>query len=261
MEQSEKDTLKQKFADDGYFMLKGVVSQEKLSELHKNMIAEFEKAKESGALFSGGGLMSGHLNCFPGEGSRFVYETLEERGIIELIREIHPKAERLPNVGCNFNLPKSVIQHYHADRDFTKEFLIVNIAVVDTTIENGAMELIPGTHKKFYPYWRFALERPHRHSIRLPMQQGDVVVRTSNVWHRGMPNLTSVVRPMLALTWEDGGSLNADPFKVENGRITFRPNWFKPTRLGRLRERLFVSVPLSYSAFRFVRSLDGKKGY
>ena len=93
------------------------------------------------------------------------------------------------------------------------------------------------------------------------MEQGDIMVRTSNVWHRGMPNKTSVARPMLALTWEDGGSQHDDPFAVEGGKIQFRPNWFKPTRLGRIRERMFVKLPISYSAYRFVTSLYGKKGY
>ena len=198
---SEREALKQSFDKDGFFVIKNVVSPEKLAELHRSINAEFDNAKQSGTLFSGGGLMSGHLNCFPGEGARFVYEALCARGIIDLIKEIHPQANRLPNVGCNYNLAHSVTQHYHADRDFTKAFMIANIAVVDTVIENGAIEVIPGTHKKFYKYWRFVMERPARNSIRVPMKCGDVLVRTSNVWHRGMPNLTSVARPMLAMSW------------------------------------------------------------
>jgi len=258
---SERQSLKKSFEEDGYFIVKNVVSPAKLAELHQNLTTTFNTAQESGRLFSGGGLVSGHLNCFPGAGSRFVYEALEARGIVDLIREIEPKATRLPNIGCNFNLPGSVKQHYHADRDFTKAFMIANVAVVDTVVENGAMELIAGTHKKFYKYWRFALERPYRNSIRVPMKQGDIMVRTSNVWHRGMPNKTAVARPMLALTWEDGGSTHDDPFAVEDGKITFRPNWFRPTRLGRIRERIFVTVPASYSAYRIVSSLVGNKGY
>lgn len=261
LQPDERESLKKSFADNGYFIVRNVVSPEKLSKLHQNIIETFDTAKQTGALFSGGGLMSGHLNCFPGAEARFVYETLQEYGIVDLIREIEPKAVRLPNMGCNLNLPNSVTQHYHADRDFTKAFMIANVAVVDTVVENGAIELIPGTHRKFYKYWRFALERPYRNSIRVPMKQGDVLVRTSNVWHRGMPNRTSVARPMLALTWEDGGCTHDNPFGMEEGKITFRPNWFKPTRLGRLRERIFVSVPLSYSAYRIISSLVEKKGY
>jgi hypothetical protein len=247
------------FAEDGYVVFKGVVSKERLAHLNTRIHSEFARAIESGTLFSGGGLVSGHLNCFPGEESRFIYDELHERGIIDFIKAIDARAVRLPNVGCNFNLPKSAAQHIHMDRTFTKNFMIANIAVVDAEIANGAIELVPGTHKKFYKYWQFFMEGPAR--IRLPMQQGDVLVRVSNLWHRGMPNLTSVPRPMVALSWEDGGSLEPDPFQVNGGEIKFRPNWFRPSNLGRLRERTYVAAPFTYSAYRIVDSLLTNKGY
>ena len=43
--------------------------------------------------------------------------------------------------------------------------------------------------------------------------------------------------------------------------IEFRQNWYRPDLLGRLRERTFVAAPITYSAYRFVRSLYGTKGY
>jgi hypothetical protein len=256
------DALKQALSQEGYVLLRNVVSPERLSRLAATLSDEFERAKRSGQLFSGGGLLSGHLNCFPGEEARFAYDTLREHGIVDLVRQAFPKAVRPPNVGCNFNLPGSVTQHYHADRNFVDYFMIVNVAVVNTDLENGAIDIVPGTHKKFYKYWRFAVERPDRAAIRVPMRQGDVLVRNSNVWHRGMPNHTLVPRPMLAFTWEDGGSHEADPFAVNGGKIAFRQNWFRPTFVGRLRERTFVTAPVTYSAYRFVSSLfDGTKGY
>jgi hypothetical protein len=258
---AEVEELKKTFAQDGFFVLRNVVSKTQLADMHKRLAEEFDRAKQTGALFSGGGLMSGHLNCFPGEEARFIYDQLVDKGIIDLIREIEPKASRMPNVGCNFNLPNSVTQHYHTDYPFTKQFMIANVAVVDTVIENGATEVIAGTHKKFYPYWRFVMEGTIRNSQRVPLNRGDVMVRTSNVWHRGMPNRTSVPRPMVAFTWEDGGSQHADPFAVEGGKITFRPNWFRPTRLGRIRERVFVGIPITYSAYRFIDSVFTSKGY
>jgi hypothetical protein len=255
------EKLKQAFAEDGYLIFRNVVSKEQLSALRARIAEEFDRSRQSGRLFSGGGLISGHLNCFPGDGSRFAYEALEKHGIIDLIKVIFPKAVRPPNVGCNFNLPGSVTQHYHADRNYLDDFLIANVAVVDTDLANGAIDVIPGTHKKFYKFWRFAVERIARGSLRIPMKQGDVLVRTSNVWHRGMPNRTATARPMIAFTWEDGGSTREDPFKVEDGKIVFRQNWYKPTALGRLRERTFVTAPITYSAYRFVGSLFGTKGY
>jgi len=255
---SEIEKYKQAFASDGCFVIPGVVSQQGLADLHTGLSREFDRAMQSGALFEGGGLMSGHLNCFPGAGARFAYDTLQERGIIDLLKELHPTVQRMPNVGMNFNLPGSHTQHYHIDRPFTREFLIANVAVVDTDIANGAIEVIPGTHKQFYRYTRFVLERRGRDGVRIPLKRGDVLIRSSNVWHRGMTNLTQVPRPMLAMTWEDGGSSSPDPFNADGGAIRFLPNWFKPTRVGRMRERLFVKVPFTYSALRFARSLVDK---
>jgi ectoine hydroxylase-related dioxygenase (phytanoyl-CoA dioxygenase family) len=256
------DQLQSTFAEQGYLVFKDIVPRERLARLHERIREEFERSKKSGQLFSGGGLITGHLNCFPGEESRFAYEALEEHGIIDLIKTVFPKAVRLPNVGCNFNLPQSVAQHYHADRNFLDHFMIANVAVVDTDLANGAIDLITGTHQKFYKFWRFAVERASRNSLRVPMRQGDVLIRTSNVWHRGMPNNTNAPRPMLAFTWEDGGSRQPDPFKVNDGRIEFRQNWYRPTFVGRMRERTYVAAPITYSTYRFVTSLfDGTKGY
>ena len=206
--------------------------------------------------------MSGHLNSFPGEESRFVYETLQQRGVIDAIKAVFPKMVRGPNVGCNLNLPNSIAQHYHSDSNyFTEDFVVVNIAVVDTDLTNGAIDVLPRTHKKFYKYWRFALERTYRGKPRIPIQQEDVRVRSSNLWPRGMPNRSDVARPMLALTWEDGGSVHGSVSGGEREKITFRPEWFRPNILGRLRERTFIAAPFTYNTYRFVRSLVGNKGY
>jgi hypothetical protein len=87
------------------------------------------------------------------------------------------------------------------------------------------------------------------------MARGDVLIRTSMLWHRGMPNLSATPRPMLALTWEDGGSSLDDPYAASNGQISFFPNRYQPTKLGMLRERAFVALPAIPLAFRFVRSV------
>jgi ectoine hydroxylase-related dioxygenase (phytanoyl-CoA dioxygenase family) len=251
----EIQIAKAEYAEKGYFILRNIVSPERLTELHTALSLEFDRVSKSGELFAGGGQLSGHLNCFPGAGARFAYDALEKRGIIDLLKQLHPKILRLPNVGCNFNLPGRHTQHYHIDRPFTRDFIIANVAVVDTVIENGATELVPGTHKRFFKYTRFVLERRHRTGVRVPLNRGDVLIRSSNVWHRGMTNRTSVPRPMLAMTWEDGGNNNPDPFSADGGKIRFLPNWFRPNLAGRLRERIFVRIPIAYSALRFARSL------
>jgi len=260
---SEREALKRSYAEDGYFIVKNVVPREKLALFRTRIVEEFERTKLSGRLIHGGGGISGHLNSFPGEESRFAYEAVCERGIVDVVKEIYPRPFVTPNVGCNLNLPDSVAQHYHVDSSYLDAFMVVNVAVVDTDVVNGAIEVVPGTHKQFYKYWRFALERPQRFSKRLPMNQGDVLVRTSSLWHRGMPNRTALPRPMIALVFgqEQSEVQRRDPFKVNEGKMMFYENWYRPTVLGRMRERTFVMAPFTYSAYRFVRSLFGNKGY
>jgi len=249
------EDLKRQFAAAGYVVLRGVVSPDRLGELHATLTQEFDAASNSGALFNGGGLVSGHLNCHPGVAARFAYDTLQERGIIDLLKQLHPSVRLMPNVGCNFNLPGSHTQHYHTDRPFAREFMIANVAIVDTVIENGAIEVVPATHQRFYKYTQFVLQVRFRDGVRVPLNRGDVLLRSSNLWHRGTTNRTSAPRPMLAMTWEDGGSELTDPFAAQGGKVRFLPNWFKPTPVGRLREQLLVKVPIAYSALRFGRSL------
>ena len=253
--ESEIENFKRQFATDGYFIVRNVVSREGLAELNKALTQEFDTASKSGALFSGGGLVSGHLNFSPGARGRFAYDAMEEAGIIDLIKQLDPHVVRLPRVGGNFNLPGSHTQHAHTDRGYARDFMIVNVAVVDTDIHNGAMEVIPGTHDRLYKFTEIVLGRHLQKGVRMLVNQGDVLVRNSNLWHRGMTNKSSSPRPQLSFTWEDGGSNDADPFGIEGGKIRFLPNWFKPTPLGRLREQLFVKVPFTYSALRFARSI------
>ena len=260
LSKTDLDSYSETYAQQGYLVLKGVVPKLQLSELKTRIFDEFEISKRSGKLFDGGGNISGHLNCFPGEGSRFALTALEEHGVTDLIKRLYDKPMQL-RVSCNFNMPKSVAQHYHMDGVFVEDFMIANIAVVDTDLVNGAIDVLPGTHKRFFEFWRYAVQRRYKTSTRLPLAQGDVLVRTSRLWHRGMPNKSNASRPMLAFTFGEKAAPEGDPFKVNDGQINFDPNWFRPDLLGRIRERTFVTAPITYSAYRFARSLVGQKGY
>jgi len=257
---TDLETFNQSFAAQGYLILRDVVAKDKLADLKARIFSAFEESKRSGKLFSGGGNISGHLNCFPGQDSRFALEALEERGVLELVRQLYRKPMDL-RVSCNLNLPGSVAQHYHMDGVFAEDFFIANVAVVDTDLVNGAIDVLPGTHRRFYEFWRYALQRQYKHTTRVPLNAGDVLVRTSRLWHRGMPNNSQAPRPMLAFTFGEKVAPKGDPFAVNGGQISFDPNWFRPDFLGRLRERTFVTAPITYSAYRFARSLIGAKGY
>jgi hypothetical protein len=246
---------------DGFVILRDVVPKDELTAFGTELLAEFDRLSAEGLPFEGGGLVSGHLNCFPGERARFIYERIVERGVVDLVRSYRPDIADSVRPTLNFNLPGSVAQHYHMDGAYLDDFLICNVAVVDTDLVNGAMDVLPGTSRQFYEFWRYALQRKYRLTTRVPLQQGDVVLRKSNLWHRGMPNRSSTARPMMAITFGEVEDTLADPFSTNGGGIEFYPNWFRTSRLGRLREKTFVRAPITYSGYRFVTSLWGKRGY
>jgi hypothetical protein len=249
--------LRRSLDEDGYFVVPGVVSADRIAEFRAHILdtyASFEK-------FEGGGTYSGHLNCFPGASSRFFFDELSANGLVDVITSLRPEQAKAVRATLNFNLPGSVEQHYHTDGLYIEDFLICNIAVVDTDLFNGAIDVLPGTHRRYYPFWELAIERKQRLSRRLPMLAGDVLVRHSTLWHRGMPNRADVPRPMMSITFGEASAPDGDPFDVHDGEMFFYPNWFNTSRLGRLRERTFVAAPLSYSSYRFVKSLRGKPGY
>src|ERR1700733_8324315 len=138
--------LSSTFEREGYVALPSVVSKSRLAALTDELRGEFDRARANGELFSGGGTISGHLNCFPCAQSRFVYDELERYGIFDLVRKLSPSATRMPNVGCNLNLPDSRAQNPHADGYAASPFVIVNVAPIDTDLRNGAMEVTPATH-------------------------------------------------------------------------------------------------------------------
>jgi hypothetical protein len=258
----ELEKLRATFARDGYLVFRDAVPKDQLADLSRKVLAEYERQKRGGAMFDGGGTMAGHLNCYPGEASRFAYEALRDQGILDVVAAVAPKAAAgLLRPALNLNLPKSVAQNYHIDGYFDDAFMIVNIAVVDTDLVNGAIELTPGSHTRPYKYWQFAVSSlASLRGARISMKQGDVLLRPSNLWHRGMPNRAAVARPMLGFTIGEKGASHPDPFAVDGGGITFSPNRFRTDLLGRLRERSYVAVPFAHHAARFVMSLVANKG-
>ena len=249
------DRLRAELDTNGFTILRGVVDRDALDGLNRVLV----DAYRNGPKFEGGGSITGHLNCYPGHAARFVYDTIVERGIADAIVSMRPNRPNDIRATLNFNLPGSVPQHWHMDGLYTEDFVVCNIAVVDTNLDNGAMDVLPGTNREYYPFWKYAVGREYRRSQRVPMAAGDVLLRRSTLWHRGMPNKTAAPRPLMSLTFGEASAPD-DPFSI-GVDPEFFPNWYSTSRAGQARERLFVKAPITYSAFRFAKSLTGKRGY
>ncbi|MBO0731233.1 MAG: phytanoyl-CoA dioxygenase family protein [Acidimicrobiaceae bacterium] len=242
---------------DGYCVIRNVVSPNRLADYSEELLEAYRAAPG----FQGGGSISGHLNCLPGESARFIVDEIEDRGIREAVHAACPELPRTVRATMNYNLPGSIAQHYHMDGIYTRDYIICNVAVVDTDLLNGAIDLLPTTHREFYPFWRYALERKYRLTTRVPMAQGDVLLRRSTLWHRGTPNRTTVPRPMFSLTVGERIPEVEDPILCNPSEIQFYANWYGTSRLGVVRERVEVALPITRSVGRFARSLGGRRGY
>src|SRR5262249_5944168 len=128
--------LKKTLDEQGYVVVPRVVSREALAGLGRELLDAYEKFEK----FRGGGTRAGHLNCFPGERARFIYDQLAEVGLVDAVWAARPDLIQTFRVTTNFNLPGSVAQHYHMDGLFSENFVICNVAIVDITVENGAMD-------------------------------------------------------------------------------------------------------------------------
>jgi ectoine hydroxylase-related dioxygenase (phytanoyl-CoA dioxygenase family) len=116
--------------------------------------------------------------------------------------------------GCNTAWPGAGVQRLHRDTGqlfpeapyvLPISLAVVNIPMVDFTLENGATEVWPGSHlivdgdaNETAQAEERAAQLP---SVRLTMPAGSVVVRDLRCWHRGMPNRTQTIRTMTAMVY------------------------------------------------------------
>ena len=128
--------------------------------------------------------------------------------------EMGKKVFSLLPYGTNTSWPQSGVQHLHRDTGhlfpetphiLPATLIVVNIPLMDFTVENGATEAYPGSHLvadgdlgRDVTLEERAATMP---SVRVESPLGSLVVRDMRVWHRGMPNRTDKPRSMIALVY------------------------------------------------------------
>ncbi|MFB2772321.1 phytanoyl-CoA dioxygenase family protein [Pelatocladus sp. BLCC-F211] len=120
----------------------------------------------------------------------------------------------------NANCPGSGTQPVHVDGIDTA--LIVNFGLIDITEHNGSIELWPGTHLVKNVGARIessALEARRKIAppIRANTNKGSVLIRHSQLWHRGMPNYADSPRHMIAMMHYKYGTDLGEPLKINKG--------------------------------------------
>jgi hypothetical protein len=200
-DKTQTETAKAAFAKDGYLLIPGALPPGPCSDFGAAVIAEYDRLLGAGWSFSGSGKLAGNLNIRMGTTGRALFEAFTKAGLPDLIAQLTDEPLEFSQAVGNFNLPGSCMQDFHMDGSFDRPVLIANICLVPTDKANGATEIVPQSHQADMSYWRFTHDGWRARVIQPAVQPGDVLIRPSNLWHRGTPNHSASPRPMAAFAW------------------------------------------------------------
>jgi hypothetical protein len=200
---------------DGYTILRGVVAPEHIAALHARMVEDLAIMQADPERLATQ-FTTGHVQHDPPPFPPYLYrDILCNEAVIAVTRAVLGAGMRNTFYSGNTNLPGSTTQPVHFDTGHLwREVahppvqLVVNIPIVDCTVENGATELWPGSHRVAdvgcpgsicLRDAEVAAQREARPPLRAETAVGDVLIRDMRLWHRGMPNQSVAARPMIAM--------------------------------------------------------------
>ncbi len=254
-DKTQVEAAKAAFAKDGYLLIPGALPPGPCSQFGAAVIAEYQRLLGAGWSFSGSGKLAGNLNIRMGTTGRVLFETFTNAGLPDLIAQLADEPLEFSQAVGNFNLPGSCLQDFHMDGSFDRPVLIANICLVPTDKANGATELVPESHRSPMSYWRFTRDGWPARAIQPAVQPGDVLIRPSNLWHRGTPNHSASPRPMAAFAWTPRRFLPAGETCADlDGPMTLFGNKYYG-RFRKVKEFVAARLPLVDEALRLSRSL------
>jgi hypothetical protein len=203
---------------DGFVVLNDVIDPAHLDVLHERMIGDLDalRARRDTPYNWNAGNLQHDPPPFP---PYLFADVLLNPFVISVTSAV--LGPRITNVmyGGNTALPSDQRQPVHADvghlwpvemleAPHPAAQLVVNVCTVDVSATNGATELWPGSHRELSVGVGDDIKIPAdaleaRRAISAPIQpsfrRGSVLIRDIRLWHAGMPNRTSVPRPMIAM--------------------------------------------------------------
>jgi hypothetical protein len=246
----------------GYTVLESCIDVKATQDAMREALAAYRAAEPMP--WRGGGKWFGHLNYVPSPVSAVIREVATNGPISQVLDGALGKSYRVVGFGGNANLPGSIFQPAHSDG---AEFIVMNIPLGTVTEQNGSTEVWPGTHQEKLTISQF--NSVPRKSVRLNSSPGDVVIRYSNLWHRGTPNKSQEVRFMLGMiisqtydklppiTVSEGEQAQFSSFglpvhsKVGSPFKTgFKPNYFGTNLKGNFLELTWMYAPGVFTALR-----------
>jgi len=201
---------------DGFFVIEGVADPAHLEAIYGRFLSDLQRwpGFHDGKPFVGGNLMPARIPelLFP--------DILQNPFVADALEHIMPPLPVCGMYSSNVTMPHLGDQKIHVDMgalkpgetlDYPCNCVVVNFPVIDFTLENGATEIWPGTHRiprNVGTFWLDDEQRDARERIVPPVRavipRGSVLIRDIRLWHRGVINQTDVVRPMIAMICNGG---------------------------------------------------------
>jgi ectoine hydroxylase-related dioxygenase (phytanoyl-CoA dioxygenase family) len=157
----------------------------------------------------------GHLQQGPPPFAPYVFPEYVANPIVcDALRVILGAGAYCEFYNGNTNCPDSTYQQLHLDAMHPPSSdgvaaptsaVVVNVVPQDVDEHNGAVELWPGTHAIVVPTPvpddAIAARRAESAPVRGVFRKGDVLLRDSLLWHRGVPNPSDDYRHMIAMVF------------------------------------------------------------
>ena len=235
----------------GFSFESNFLDAEYCTRIAQAVTGEYNRLVNAGWAFSAGGRYAGHLNFRTGRYGPEIFEILQQKGLVAAAEEIVGSRLGIFHISGNMNLPGSIAQDIHQDFAPPAESIIFNVALVRATAENGATEIVPGSHGDRFTYRTLHTSGAIRRARPLGSEPGDLVIRRGTAWHRGMPNRTAVPRPMLCFCMVPTDK--TEPVVAREEPIEFYANRFYG-KYARARELAEIYLSPAFHLYRMARS-------
>lgn len=235
---------------NGYVVFEKVLSDERISEMRESFNVLFDEYIERKGYNTG----TNRAQMFLPFTQPYISEDVIAHPIaMSVIDQILGEDCRCTYFASDTPMPGSDYQAVHCDMNslfpdmsvpLPAFSLVLNIPLVDTTEENGPLEIWPGgTHLHgdravhdtlngtVNPHLHIERAAEHMHSEKVLMPAGSIVIRDIRMWHRGTPNKSDSRRTNIALiynkSWYGWGSTIGIPQETydtlsEKGKELFR---------------------------------------
>ena len=233
--------------NNGFVILKNFIDTDLLAHVHNLCTQAYLNYNFSSSL---AGFRMGNLAISATVWHYKLFLWLQRAGLIYYLSQRYPFFSHV-SFGGNLNLQGSKKQRIH--RDNLIPTLVINIPLSDVAFYKGALSIVPFPFLNVPSTKQFFLEGHSAREVPISTKRGDVILRFSNVWHRGNSNTSCDPDFMLSI------SLRSDPLRLSvplasdidytslfSTEFLFGPNIYPSSLSGRLLETLDIHAVIFF---------------